>query len=194
MAFECATIGFGDFEGGLLAAAVGNRTAIHQGKKLLDILVIQAQDGRPVERNLLDELEERGANLNDGRIVIQVFAVDVRNHRQDGAELQKRSITFVRFDNQEIALPDARIGAAHGCGFSTHHHCGIEPCYVEHRCGHRRGGSFAMASGNRYSVLQPHQLGQQFAALDDWNQEAARFLNFRIPGIHGRTHHNRLRR
>ena len=49
-----------------------------------------------------------------------------------------------------------------------------------------------MASGDRDAVLQPHQLGQQFAARNDGNQQAARFLHLRIGGIHGGTHHNRL--
>src|SRR6202044_2523274 len=95
-ALESAAIHVSDLQSGLLAASVSNDAAIHQGKKLLNVLVVQAQDGRPVERHLLNKLEECGADLHNGRIVIQVLAIDVRNHGQDRAQLQERSIALVR--------------------------------------------------------------------------------------------------
>ena len=175
-ALKGAAIDIGDLQRGLLTAPVSDDAAIHQRKKLLDVFVVQAQDGRAVERHLLDELEERGANLDDGRIVIQMLAVDVGDHGQDRAELQKRAVAFVGFHHQEIALAHARVGAAHGRGLPAHHHGGIEPGDIQHRGGHRRGGGFAVAAGDRDAVLQPHQLGQQFAARNHGNQQAARFL------------------
>ena len=166
-ALEGAAVDVGDLQGGLLAAPVGDDAAIHRGKKLLDVFVVQAQDGRAVERHLLDELEERGADLDDGWIVIQMFAVDVGDHGQDRAELEERAIALVRFHHQEIALADARVRAAHGRGLPAHHHRGIQARGIQHRRGHRRRGGFAVASGDRDAVLQPHQLSQQFAARND---------------------------
>ena len=169
-ALESAAIHVGDLQAGLLAAPVSDDAAIYQRKKLLDVFVVQAQDGRAVERHLLNELEERGANLDDGRIVIQMLAVDVRDHRQDRAELQKRAVAFVRFHHQKIALPHARVRAAHGRGLPAHHHRWIQAGDIQHRGGHGCGGGFAMASGDRDAVFQPHQLGQQLAARNHGNR------------------------
>ena len=136
--------------------------------------------GRAVERHLLDELEERRADLGDGCVVIQVLAVDVGDHRQNRAELQERAVAFVGFDHQEIALSHARVGAAHGRGFSADHHRRIEAAGIEDRSGHGRGGGFAVAAGDGDAVFQAHQFGQQFAARDDRELQTARFLDFGI--------------
>ncbi len=96
-------------------------------KKLLDVFVVQAQNRRAVERHLLDEFEERCADLDDGRVMIQMFAVDVGDDGENRAELEKRAVAFIRLDHQEIALPDARIGSAHGRGLAAHHDGRIEP-------------------------------------------------------------------
>ena len=43
-----------------------------------------------------------------------MLAINVCHYGDDGGELQERSIAFVRFDNQEIAVPDAGVRTAHG--------------------------------------------------------------------------------
>jgi len=41
--------------------------------------------------------------------VIEMLAIDIRNHRHDGREFQKRSVALIRFDDHEIATAKARI-------------------------------------------------------------------------------------
>ncbi len=72
-----------------MAAPVGDGAAVHGWKQLLHILVVQAQDRGAVERNFLDELEKRRANLDDGRIVVQMFAIDIGHDRENRAQLQE---------------------------------------------------------------------------------------------------------
>ena len=48
-----------------------------------------------------------------------------------------------------------------------------------------------MAAGDRDAVLQPHQLGQQLAARDHGDLQAARFLHLGILFVHRGTDHQR---
>ena len=50
-----------------------------------------------------------------------------------------------------------------------------------------------MAARHRDAVLQPHQLGQQFAARDHRDLQPPRFLHFGILLVHGGADHQRLR-
>ena len=54
-AFKSATVDVCNLQGGLRAAPVRDNAPVHQREKLLDILVVQAQDGRSVEWHLLNE-------------------------------------------------------------------------------------------------------------------------------------------
>ena len=57
---------------------------------------------------------------------------------------------------------------------------GSRPRDIQNRRDHRGGGGLAVAAGDGDAVLQAHQLGQQFAARNHRNLQAARFLDFRI--------------
>ncbi len=96
-----------------------------------------------------------------------MLAINVRDHGENRAELEKRSVAFVRFHHQEVALAHARVRAAHGSGLPADDYRWIEPAGIQHCGGHRRRGGFAMASRDCDAVLQPHQLGEQLAARDD---------------------------
>ena len=57
----------------------------------------------------------------------------------------------------------------------------------------RCGGGLAVAAGHGDAVLQPHQLGQQFAARNHRNLQAARFLHLGILFVHRGADHQRAR-
>ena len=90
-------------------------------------------------------------------------------------------------------MPDARVGAAHSRGFTAHDHGGVHARVTQDRGDHGSGGGFAVAAGDGDAVLQAHQLGQQFAARDHGNAEAAGFLHFGIRLVDSGTHHQGLR-
>ena len=76
-----------------------------RGRMLLDVFVVQAQDGRAVERNFARRMSANASRISSMiRVVIQMLAVDVGHHRQNRRQLQKRSVAFVAFDHQVIAL------------------------------------------------------------------------------------------
>ena len=182
----------GDFEGfqiGLRAGAVGDGAAADGGQDGLHVIVVQADDGRAVERNLVDELDEGGADGVERGVVVQVFAVDVGDDREDGRELEERAVAFVGFHHQEIAVAHARVGAAHGAHAAAHHHGGVEAGVIQDGGGHGGGGGFAVAAGDGDAVLEAHQLGQQLAARDHRDLQAAGFLDFGVLFVDRGTDH-----
>ena len=129
----------------------------------------------------------------DARVMIQMLAVDVGHDREDGRKLQKRAVAFVRFHDQKIALADARVRSAHGRDFAADHHRGVHARMAQDGRDHRSGGGLAVTARDRDAVFQAHQFGEQFAARDHGNLQAARFLHFGIRFLDGGTDHQRLR-
>ena len=70
---------------------------------------------------------------------------------------------------------------------------GIEAGEVQDGRGHGSGGGLAVAAGDRDAVLEAHQLGQQLAARDDGDLQAAGLLHFGVLFIDRGTHHQRAR-
>ncbi len=95
---------FGDFEVGLRAVSVGDRAALHQRHNTLHVGVVEAQDRRAVERNLVDELDEGGPDVVDGAVAIEVLAIYIGYHRHDGRELQKGAVALVGLYYQKVAV------------------------------------------------------------------------------------------
>src|ERR1035438_271940 len=176
-----------------MAAPIRDGSAVHSRKQLLYIFVIQAQNRRAVKGNFLDKFEERGANLDDGRVVVQVFAIDIGYDRENRAQLQKRAIAFVRFHHQEIAASHPSVRATHGGDFSPYDYRGIQSGHIQNSGGHGSGGGFSVTAGDGDAVFQTHQLSQHFAAGDDGDGQAARFLHFRILVVHSRADDDGLR-
>ena len=163
------------------------------GRRPCTLAIVQADDRGAVERHLVDELDEGGADVVERRVVIQVLAIDVGDHGDDGRELEERAVALVGFHHQEIAVADARVRAAHGADASADHHGGVEAGVVQDGGGHRGGGGLAVAAGDGDAVLQAHQLGQQFAARDHGDLQAARFLHLGVLFIDGGTDHQGAR-
>ena len=102
------------------------------------LAIVQADDDRAVERHLVDELDEGGADVVERRVVVQVLAIDVGDHGDDRRELQEGAVALVGFHHQEIAVAHARVRAAHGADAAAHHHRRIEPGVVQNGGGHAR--------------------------------------------------------
>jgi hypothetical protein len=184
---------FGGFHVGLGGGSIGDDAAPDVGQNALHVGVVQADDRGAVKRHLVDEFDEGGADGFDGRIVIDVFAIDVGDHRQDGGEFQEGAVAFVGFGHQEIAAAHAGARTAHGAHTAADHYGGIEAGVVEDGGGHGSSGGLTMAAGDGDAVLEAHQLGQHFAARDDGDLEAARLLHFGVGFVHGGADDERTR-
>ena len=181
----------GDPQFGLRARTVGDHAAVHSRQNLLDVLVVEAQNGRAIKRNLCDERRERCADLFDARVVIQMLAVDVGDDRDDRRQLQKRPVAFVAFDHQVIAFSQARVGAVdpHAAADQDGR---VQICVDQNRRDHRSSGGLAVAAGDGDPEFLAHQLGQQLAAWNHGKLAAARLDDFRILRTHRRAVHYHL--
>src|SRR5690242_3855152 len=93
--------GRGNREVRLRNHAVGDRPPPDRGENLLHILLVETHDGGAVERHLIYEFRECRSNLRDRGVVIEMLAVDVRDHGENGRELQERAVTLVRLHHQQ---------------------------------------------------------------------------------------------
>ena len=174
---------------GLCRGPIGHGPPLDFGQYGLHIGIVHAHNRRAVEWNLVDELHERRLNRCKRRVVVEVLAIDIRDHRQNRGQFQKRSVAFIRFHQQNFTMSQTRVGAAHGSDSSAHHHGGVQTGMVQDGRGERGGGGLSVASGHRDAVFQAHQFGQQFAARDHRNLQPASLLHFGILLVHRRAHH-----
>ena len=126
-------------------------------------------------------------------VVVQVLAIHVGDDGDDGREFEERAVALIGFHHQEIAAAHAGVRAAHGADASAHHHGGVEAGEVQDGGGQGGGGGLAVAAGHRDAVLQAHQLGQQFAARDHGDLQAAGLLHFRVLFVDRGTDDERAR-
>ena len=75
----------GRAEIGLRAAAVGDGAPANVGQNALHVFAVEAQNGRAVERHLVDEFGERRADGFDIGVVVEMFAVDIGHDREEWA-------------------------------------------------------------------------------------------------------------
>ncbi len=162
-------------DGAGLDAKVGGEPR-HEAAKLI---VVIAQDEHSVERNAVHEIHERLLHVRHVAIAIHVLAIDVGHHGENGRELQERAVTLVGLRDQVLRLAQTRV-RAHGVDASADHDRRIEPAGRQHRCDHAGGGGLAVHARDGDSVLEPHEFGQHFRALDYGNMLRAGRGDFRI--------------
>ena len=154
----------GSLDIGLSRRSVSDGAPADLRKHPCTLRIVQADNHRSVKWHLVDELEKGGADGVQIGVVIQVFAVHVGDHRDDRRQLEEGAIAFVGFHYQEIAMPNARVGAAHRADAPAYHHRRVKTRVVKNGRGHRRGGGLAVAARHRDTVLEAHELRQQLAA------------------------------
>ena len=173
-------------------SSIRNRAPANRRQNLLDIFVVQAQNGRAVERNFVDELSESRAYLNNRRIVVQMLTVDVGDDGQNGREFEERSVTLVRFHHQEIAVAQARVGPPHGAHPSAHDYSRVQAGMAQNGRRHRRRGGFPVTAGDGDAEFQPHQFGKQLAPRNHRDIAPPRFGNLRVLFVHGGSDYHSL--
>ena len=177
----------------LRAGAVGDHAPTDAGQDPLDVLVVEAEDGCAVERDLIDELGEGGFDFIDpAGVVVEVLAVDVGDDGEDGRELQERAIALVGLDHEELAGPETGVAAAHGADASADNDCGVKSGVDEDGRDHRRRGGLAVAAGDCDAELQPHEFGEKFASGNYGDADPPGFLNFGVGLIDGGADDERL--
>ena len=145
----------------------------------LDVRLIEAEDGRTVERHPVHERDERVADGVEAPVVIEMLGVDGRDDRDRRRELQERAIGFVGLGDQVLALaePGVRAEARHP---PAHDDRRIVAALGEHGSDHRGGRRLAVGARDRDAVLETHQLGQHLGAGNRRDLSLARDLDLDV--------------
>ena len=94
-----------------------------------------------------------------------MLAIDIGNNRENGREVQERTVALVGFGDQVLRVAKARI-RAHCIHAATYHHCRVQPTRRQHCGDHGSGGRFTMHTCNRNPIFQAHQFRQHFCTPD----------------------------
>ena len=152
--------------------------------------VVDAHDGEPVERHVLDEIAECLLHGLEGLEVIEMLGIDIGDDGDIGRQFQEGAVALVGFHHHPFTGAKPRVGAV-SINDAAIDHRRIEISCVEQGCDHRGGRSLAVSARDRNAAFQPHQLGQHFGAAHDRNALGARGQQFGIVALdRGRHHHH----
>ena len=171
---------------------VGNHPPMQARDDGAYVGVIRAQDGRTVERHLVQKSDERLLQVFQAGVAVHVLAVDVGHHRDHRRQQQEAAVALVGFHHNQLALAQPGVGA--GLVHSpAYHEGGVEP-RAGQRAGDERGSSgLAVGAGHRHAVLEPHQFRQHLRARNDRQAAPQRFQHLRILRCHRRGGDHYLR-
>src|SRR4030095_8930337 len=152
--------------------------------------LVDAEDGSAIEWDLVDKGQERGLDVFQVAVLIEVVRFDIGYNRNGGREQQERAVAFVCFENNEVTFTKTSV-APHGVQQSTNDDGRIVSRTIQHGRNHRSGCCLPVRSSHRDGVLQPLQFGQHLGSRDHGNLPALRFFDFRIVGANsGRSDNN----
>ena len=138
----------------------------------------------------LHELNERGLDLFEGAVVIQVIGFDVGNDHDIGIEIQKGAIGLVGLAYKVLARAVATVGVV-TLDDTADQEAGVEAHAIEHGGAHGRRGRLAMGSRNGDRRMAMSQSGEHLCARPNGNAELASAdqLGVRLGDSGGDNHH-----
>ena len=177
---------------GIVADTISGHRLGHRGPDGAHMRVINTEHGTAVKGQMLQKINERLLQLAEIMgIGIHMISIDIGHRRHHRVQIQERSIRFIGFSDQKIALPKQGIGAGRsqppadnkrriktGMGENGRHQTG--------------SGGFAMGAGNGNALLQAHQFGQHHRAGHDGNAPLTCGNDFRILIRHRTRHHHHI--
>jgi hypothetical protein len=108
-----------------------------------------------------------------------MLAVNIRDHRNRWAQLQKRTVAFIGLGDDEVSFAEFGI-APQGVEPSANHHGRVVTGVDQDGRNHRGGGGLAVTAGHGDAVLEPHQLGQHFGSRNHGNLPLLGLENFYV--------------
>jgi len=168
------------------AGAIGRDTTLYTWQQRAEGSIVSAGNDHAIKRHAIHELDEGLFHILHVAIAIHVLAVDVGDDGKNWGQLEERPVALVGFGDEVLRLTEAGIGA-HSIDATADDDRGIEAACGKHRRNHGSGGGFAVHARDGDAVLQPHEFGQHFGALDDGDMQAGRFGNFWIVANDGGT-------
>ena len=133
----------------VLPGAIGHDALAHQRDDVAHAVVVPAHDGRAVEGQVFEEVDERALEPRQGMAVsFHVIDVDIGDDGDGGLKVQKRSVGLVGLDHQEIARaqPGVRARAVQP---AADHECRILSGLGEHARNQTGRGCLAVRPRDR---------------------------------------------
>src|SRR6266850_758409 len=147
-----------DDQVGLARGAISDDGTLHTGNDRLHVGFIDTKDCRPVKWHAIHKLDKGALNIVERGLLVEVFAVDRSDDRDDRGEHQETAVAFVCLHDKVFAFAEAG-GRAGLVDSAADDERGIEMRGSQHRSDNRSRGGLAMRAGHGDSVFQAHQLG-----------------------------------
>ena len=98
--------------------------------------------------------------------MVQMLAVDIRDHGDRGRQPHERAVRLVRLDDHPFPVSETRIGTVSLYDAAVDHRRS-KPGSVQHRADERCGCRLAVRPCHRDIALEAHELGQHFRPFYD---------------------------
>ena len=133
----------------------------------------------------MQEIDERFFQVTEiVAIGFHMVGIDVGDHGHHGQQVQERRIGLIRFDNNVVTRPEFGIGT--GAVQPTADDEGGVQATLGQDARHQAGGrGFAVGTGNRNALLEPHQLRQHQRTRHDRNALFAGRQYLGVIRLHG---------
>ena len=171
---------------------VGRHTPRHPRQHGRQAGIVGTRHDAAVKRHLVGEIDEGLLQVVEAAVVLQMFVVDVRNHRYRRKQFQKRSVAFVRFRHHQLAASEPRVAAKRPQPAANDGRR-IQPRPLEHQRNHRRRRGLAVRAGDGDAEPEPHQLREHFRPRDDRNLPPRGLPDLRVGRPHRGGYHDHLR-
>ena len=134
--------------------------------------MIDAQDRKPVERDVFHERLECRALRLERPVEIHVFTIDVGHDRNRRGKFDERAVGLVRLDDHPLPVAEASVCTV-GVYDPAVDHGWVVIGGIEKRRDEGCRGRLAVGAADCDRPLQPHELGEHFSAADDGHQSFA---------------------
>jgi hypothetical protein len=132
LAAEAFELDIADDQVGLARDPVGNDRPLYAGNDGLHVRFVQAQDRCTIEWDPVYELYEAILDVFERTVLVEVFAVDRGNHRDNRGQQQETAIAFVGFHDEKFTFAES-CSCACLVHAAAHHECRIEVRRGKHR-------------------------------------------------------------
>jgi hypothetical protein len=178
---------------GALIEAVGDRGARNARQQRGGARIVAADDRQPVERQVMQEVDEGLVQLLDSAAVGgHVVGLDIGHHGEHRLQVHERGIALVRLRDQEAARAEARVGIR-AVEPPADDEGRIQPRLGQHAGDQAGGGGLAVGAGDGDAIAKAHELGEHLGALDHRNAPPLRFEHLRVVARHGAGHDDHVR-
>src|SRR5665647_1649840 len=170
---------------GLGREAIGDDPPLDLRDDALEIGIVEAEDDRAIERDLVGEVDEGRLEVVDALVLVEVLLVDVRQDGDEGGEVEERAVALVGLGDDEVPGSELGVGPDRVQAAADDDRR-VEAAGLEDERGHGRRRRLAMGAGHGNAVLHPHELGQHLGPGDDRDQALPGLDDFDVVLADGR--------